>query len=68
MLSEAGERTVPATDTEGFPMLTSILVTALIAGSLAVALRSPKDYELIVRRPYENRYSDATAARQSRLG
>lgn len=49
-------------------MLTSILVTALIAGSLAVAMRSPKDGELIVRRPYENRYSDATAARQSRLG
>ena len=49
-------------------MLTSIFVTALIPAALAFALRSPKDEQLIVRRPYENRYSDASAARQSWLG
>lgn len=49
-------------------MLTAIFVTALIPAALAIALRSPKDDELIARRPYENRYSDASAARQSRLG
>ena len=49
-------------------MLTSIFVTLLIALSLALALRGPKDEQLITRRPYNNRYSDATAARESWLG
>lgn len=49
-------------------MLTSIFITALIVLSLAVALRSPKEEQLIVRRPYNNRYNDATAARESWLG
>lgn len=49
-------------------MLTSIFVTALIVLSLAVALRSPKEEQLIARRPYNNRHSDATAARESWLG
>lgn len=48
-------------------MFTSIFITLLIALSLAVALRSPKD-KLIARRPYNNRYSDASAARESWLG
>lgn len=49
-------------------MLTSILITILIALCLAVALRSPQDDQLIARRPYNNRYSDASAARESWLG
>lgn len=49
-------------------MLTSILVTILIALCLAVGLRSPKDEQLINRRPYNNPHSDATAARDDRLG
>lgn len=49
-------------------MLTSILVTLVIALSLALALRSPQDERLIARRPYNNPYSDATAARESWLG
>jgi hypothetical protein len=48
-------------------MLTSLFVTLLIALSLAVALRPPKD-ELIIKRPYNNRYNDASAARESWLG
>ena len=49
-------------------MLTSILTTALILLGLAVALRSPKDEQLITRRPYNNIHSDATAAREGWLG
>ena len=49
-------------------MLTSIFVTAAITLGLLAALRSPRDEQLIARRPYENRYSDAAGARQSRLG
>jgi hypothetical protein len=49
-------------------MLTSILVTLVIALSLALALRSPQDEQLIARRPYNNPYSDATAARENWLG
>jgi len=49
-------------------MLTSIFVTVSIVLSLALALRSPKDDQLIVRRPYNNRHNDATAARESWLG
>lgn len=49
-------------------MLTSIFITLLIALSLALALRSPKDEQLITRRPYNNRYNPASAARDSWLG
>ncbi len=72
MVLEDGERahrsreTIP--DREDQKMLTATLVTVLIALSMAFALRSPKDGELIAKRPYENRYNDAAGARQSRLG
>ncbi len=49
-------------------MLISILIVALILLSLALALRSPHDERLINRRPYNNVHSDATAARDGRLG
>lgn len=49
-------------------MLPAITTTLLIVLSLAVALRPPKDDQLIGRRPYNNRSSDATAARQDWLG
>ncbi len=49
-------------------MLTSIFVTALITLFLAFALRSPKEEQLIARRPYNNLYNDATAAREDWLG
>lgn len=49
-------------------MLTSIFITAAITLGLGAALRSPGEERLIARRPYENRYSDAAGARQSRLG
>lgn len=48
-------------------MLASIFVPIVLVLSLAVALRWPRDEQLINRRPYGNRYSDATAARESWL-
>jgi hypothetical protein len=48
-------------------MLTSIIVTGVIAGALGYALRSSERNDMIVRRPYNNRYSDASAARDFAL-
>jgi hypothetical protein len=49
-------------------VLVSILVTILVILFLAFALRSPKEEQLITRRPYNNLYNDATAARRDWLG
>ncbi|HUB74535.1 MAG TPA: hypothetical protein VL979_10915 [Solirubrobacteraceae bacterium] len=49
-------------------MLTAIIITALIVAALAYALGSSGHHgELIVRRPYNNRYNDAAGAREDRL-
>lgn len=48
-------------------MITSIIVTAAIAGALGYALRQGRHDDLIVHRPYNNRYNDATAARDHTL-
>jgi hypothetical protein len=51
-------------------MLTSIIVTAVIAGALGYALRQGRrgrDDDLIVHRPYNNRYDDASGARDYAL-
>jgi hypothetical protein len=48
-------------------MLTSIAVTALILATLAYGLRSQRSSKSIVRRPYNNRYSDASGAREDHL-
>lgn len=44
-------------------MLASIIVTLLIVTVLAYALWSSRTDELIVHRPYNNRYNDAAGAR-----
>jgi hypothetical protein len=49
-------------------MLIAIIVTLTIAVSLGHALRSGRDGRLIVRRPYANRYNDASGAREDHLG
>jgi hypothetical protein len=49
-------------------MLSSIVVTIVIIAALAYALRSERTGELIVRRPYNNRYNDAAGAREDNLG
>lgn len=48
-------------------MLTSLAVTLAIGGALITALRSGQRVDPIGRRPYNNPYSDATAARDGRL-
>jgi hypothetical protein len=48
-------------------MLTSIIVTGVIAGALGHALRPGRHGDLIVHRPYNNRHSDASAARDYAL-
>jgi hypothetical protein len=49
-------------------MLTSIVITLLVVAALGVGLRSERRGTLIVRRPYNNRYSDASGAREDHLG
>jgi hypothetical protein len=49
-------------------MLSSIIVTLTIVALLGYALRSGRTGELIVHRPYNNRYNDASGAREDHLG
>lgn len=49
-------------------MLTAIIITLIIIAALGHALRSRRGEQLIVHRPYRNRYSDAAAAREDHLG
>lgn len=48
-------------------MLTAIAVTLFIVAALGHSLRPDRD-GLIVRRPYNNRYNDASGAREDHLG
>jgi hypothetical protein len=48
-------------------MLSSITVTFIIVAALGYALRPGGD-ELILRRPYNNRYNPASGAREDHLG
>jgi hypothetical protein len=49
-------------------MLTSIIVTGVIAGALGYALRPGEHGDIILRRPYSNRHNDAAGAREDHLG
>jgi hypothetical protein len=44
-------------------MLTATIVTVVIAAALLYGLRGEEDGPLIIRRPYNNRYNDASGAR-----
>jgi hypothetical protein len=44
-------------------MLTAIIVTLIITTALLHTLRAGQDGSLIVHRPYNNRYNDASGAR-----
>jgi hypothetical protein len=50
----------------GKQMFTAIIVTLIIAGALGFASRSGGG-QLISRRPYNNRYNDASGAREDHL-
>jgi hypothetical protein len=41
----------------------SILITLIVVAVLGYSLRSGRSDDLIVHRPYNNRYSDASGAR-----
>jgi hypothetical protein len=45
-------------------MLTAIIVSLIITAGLAYAIGSGRDGGLIARRPYNNRYNDASGARE----
>jgi hypothetical protein len=49
-------------------MLSAVIVTSIIIGALGSALRTESGGELILRRPYNNRYNDASGAREDHLG
>ncbi len=49
-------------------MFTVIIITLLILAALGYALRADGTDSLIVRRPYNNRYNDASGAREDHLG
>jgi hypothetical protein len=44
-------------------MLIAIIVTLLVAALLGFALHSGRTGEIILHRPYNNRYNDASGAR-----
>ena len=50
------------------PMLTAIILTLAIVAALGFALRSDSAGRLISRRPYNNRYNDASGARDDHFG
>jgi hypothetical protein len=49
-------------------LLASIIIALLLTWGLANAMRAGWADETILRRPYNNRYNDATGAREDWLG
>jgi hypothetical protein len=47
-------------------MVSSLIVAGALLGGAATALRGGRNRGLITHRPYNNRHSDATAARDER--
>jgi hypothetical protein len=45
-----------------------IIVTVVVVASLGYALRAQSGDGAILRRPYANRYNDASGAREEHLG
>jgi hypothetical protein len=49
-------------------MLSAIIVVVVILAALGYSLRTSRTGDMIVRRPYNNRYNDAAGAREDNLG
>jgi hypothetical protein len=49
-------------------MFTAIVITLIAIAVLGYAPRSGSAGQLITRRPYNNRYNDASGAREDHLG
>jgi hypothetical protein len=65
MAHEAAQNEQNQKDTR---MLSAITITLLIPAGLAYAFRQGASDKTIVHRPYNNHYSDASGARDGRLG
>jgi hypothetical protein len=64
---ESGEGLVLRTKDR--PMLAAVIITLLLViAFIGYAPRSARTGKLIIRRPYNNRYSDASGAREDHLG
>jgi hypothetical protein len=48
-------------------MFSAIVITTVVVGALGYALRSDSDGKQILHRPYNNRYNDASGARDYTL-
>jgi hypothetical protein len=48
-------------------MLSAIIVTLIVTTALGYALRTARSDGLISRRPYNNRYNDASGAREDAI-
>jgi hypothetical protein len=75
MIGEHGEIEKARTDTDAdtqqnrtTDMITSIIMTGVVLGALGYALRPGRHGDMIVSRPYNNRYNDASGAREDHLG
>jgi hypothetical protein len=62
-----GSRGIPNDHGGKTEMLTAIIITLIITAALGYALRSGRGGDLIARRPYNNRYNDASGAREDHL-
>jgi hypothetical protein len=49
-------------------MLTAILITLIVVAALGYAPRAGRGEGAILRRPYNNRYNDASGARDESFG
>ncbi|HEY4996709.1 MAG TPA: hypothetical protein VII03_01865 [Solirubrobacteraceae bacterium] len=49
-------------------MISAIFVTLIILFALGFSLRSSRDGSSIARHPYNNRYNDASGAREDHVG
>jgi hypothetical protein len=66
LLNESPRSERATIEIEVCPMLASIFVTLLILAVLATAFGPGAGRGLITRRPYNNRHSDATSARDEK--
>jgi hypothetical protein len=57
----------PATYRTGDMLFTAIITTLIVVGALGYATRSGSSGELIAHRPYNNRYNDASGAREDHV-
>ena len=48
-------------------MLTALIITLIVVAALGFGLGADRDAAMIFRHPYNNRYNDASAAREDHI-